>query len=1025
MFCMICPSIIFRQLAVTLSLIFLFTIPGYAQLTVNPNQTAAILSSTLAGPGITISSPTLTCPAFANGTITVTPGTILGTGPTAFGISSGIILTSGRATQASGPATFLANTNNSAAGDPALTVLAGAATRDACILEFDFSVVGDSIKFNYQFGSEEYNNSTCGPYNDAFGFFISGPGIVGTDNMALVPGTTIPVTVNSVNNGIPGSGHPLSNCTSMGPGSPFTTYYVDNTGGTQFTYKGFTTKMAAVHKVIPCNTYHLKLTIADAGNSLYDSGVFIEAGSLTTPSITGVTSVCVGDNSTLSDALLGGTWSSNNTAVATVGSSSGVVTGVAAGTTTITYTFGIGCFVTTGFTVNPLPAVITGPKSVCMGSSITLSNATTGGTWSSLNTLIAAVDPVTGVLTSMSIGTVTINYTIGTGCVSQATVTVNPLPLPISGKTTICVGSVSVLSSSTPGGAWSSSVSSVASVAPGTGAVSGVTPGTATISYTLPSGCFSTVVATVKTVFRGTASAAICPGRSYTFGGTVYGAAGSYTHTFTTASCDSIVTLSLVVNPVSNTDVYESICDGQYFLFAGAYYGKTGTYTYTTTNVHGCDSTVKLHLTVNPSPARPVVVSPVKYCQFQPATPLKATGTAIKWYASASAVGTGVAPVPVTEKSGTTDYYVSQTLNGCEGARDTIEVIVYPIPDAHISYSSPTLCRKDTIHLAVENLPNLSCEWSLPQGALIKKGFSSTAGPLTVRMDSTGYYFVKLTVRETGTQCVNADSVKVHIVTAPEIDFYAKPDICLGDTITVALSAATPGITNYIWDFGDATIISASDAAKAGPYKVMWASSGVHLIEVYGQVGNLCRSINAQDTIHVHALPDAKIADLVSTDICAGDSIYFSATDSLWENTYRWAPEHFFQNLNKSGIYGRVELPGYVTLTVTDPFGCSATDRVLINAKSCCAVSFPTAFTPNGDGRNDIFRPISPGHHPIHTFRVANRWGQTVFETVADGAGWDGNFNGVPQNIGTYFYYIKYDCNGKILEDKGDVTLIR
>lgn len=253
----------------------------FAQLTVVPTAPAAALAAKLAGPGITISAPVLTCAPLAHGTFTSVATPIL--------IDSGIVLTTGRAINTSGLESFLASTNNGTPGDAALTVLAGTTTNDACTLEFDFVPKGDTVSFNYQFGSEEYINSTCGQYNDAFAFFISGPGIPGTQNMALVPGTNIPVTVNSINSGVPGPpGWPgfcnIANCTSMGPGSPFTTYFIDNTAGTLVTYKGYTRKLKAFHQVTPCVSYHLKMSVADAANSLYDSGVFIEAGSLSTNS---------------------------------------------------------------------------------------------------------------------------------------------------------------------------------------------------------------------------------------------------------------------------------------------------------------------------------------------------------------------------------------------------------------------------------------------------------------------------------------------------------------------------------------------------------------------------------------------------------------------------------------------------------------------------------------------------------------------------------------------------------------------
>lgn len=253
----------------------------YGQISVTANQSAAALAQRLAGNGISITNATLTCAASANGAFTVTSSNL--------GLDSGIVLTTGNAVAVAAPEPALTSVNNNTNGDPALQALSGASTtRDACILQFDLVPKGDTVKFEYVFGSEEYINSICGPYNDAFAFFISGPGITGTDNMARVPGTNIPVAVNSINNGIPGTYGSLPNCTSMGAGSPFTAYYVNNAGGATVGYRGFTTVLTAAHAVIPCDTYHLKLTIADALNGLYDSGVFIKAGSLqsTTFSVT-------------------------------------------------------------------------------------------------------------------------------------------------------------------------------------------------------------------------------------------------------------------------------------------------------------------------------------------------------------------------------------------------------------------------------------------------------------------------------------------------------------------------------------------------------------------------------------------------------------------------------------------------------------------------------------------------------------------------------------------------------------------
>jgi gliding motility-associated-like protein len=84
----------------------------------------------------------------------------------------------------------------------------------------------------------------------------------------------------------------------------------------------------------------------------------------------------------------------------------------------------------------------------------------------------------------------------------------------------------------------------------------------------------------------------------------------------------------------------------------------------------------------------------------------------------------------------------------------------------------------------------------------------------------------------------------------------------------------------------------------------------------------------------------------------------------------------------------------------------------------------PTGFTP-GALRNNRYKPMFAGYHRFHTFRITNRWGQTLFQSTDSDPSWDGTFNGVPQDMGVYFYYIKFDCGGKTIEQKGDCTLIR
>jgi len=211
--------------------------------------------------------------------------------------------------------------------------------------------------------------------------------------------------------------------------------------------------------------------------------------------ITGETHVCQGASTTLADPTSGGLWSAS--ATATVGSGTGIVAGVYSGTAIITYTAPNGCFVTTSVTIYPMPANIHGAPNVCIGYSITLTDSTEGGTWSTAETGIGDIDTLSGVLFGNAVGTATITYTASTGCLATTTEIVNPLPGPIEGPTAVCQYFTTLLSDAVPGGTWHSG-SSIAAIGSSSGVVTGVTAGTALVTYFLGTGCTTSVVVTVN-----------------------------------------------------------------------------------------------------------------------------------------------------------------------------------------------------------------------------------------------------------------------------------------------------------------------------------------------------------------------------------------------------------------------------------------------------------------------------------------------------------------------------------------------
>jgi len=193
------------------------------------------------------------------------------------GLAAGLILSSGQVTAAAGAASGFSGNANGTGSDPDLVSISGGTINDRGVLEFDFIPTGDTLKFRFVFASEEYPEYVCS-FNDAFGFFLSGPGITGpysnnSVNIALIPGTTVPVTINNVNNGL------NNNPTNPGCPAQNPSFYVDNAAGTTVVFDGMTVVMQATYLVQCGLTYHIKLGVGDALDSTFDSAVFLEAGS--------------------------------------------------------------------------------------------------------------------------------------------------------------------------------------------------------------------------------------------------------------------------------------------------------------------------------------------------------------------------------------------------------------------------------------------------------------------------------------------------------------------------------------------------------------------------------------------------------------------------------------------------------------------------------------------------------------------------------------------------------------------------
>ena len=586
-----------------------------AQITVDQastnNEVEQLVEDVLLGSCVTVSNVNYTGPASAAGTFDASG--------TTFTMQSGILLTTGSANTAIGPDDDNnAGVNQNTSGDADLTALATENTYDAVVLEFDFVPEDDTLTFRYVFASEEYPEWVGSEYNDVFGFFMSGPGVSGpytggAANIALIPGTTTPVAINNVNNGYsnsePASG-PCTNCA----------YYVENGSGPDVQYDGYTTVLTAQAIVTPCETYHIRLAIADAGDHIYDSGVFLEAGSFTSGGGITVDFTNVGIEEGCSDEYIvfSRVDQSNNSMP-------------------ISATYSIGGTATSGVDYNAFPLSVTipaGQNSVTVPISVPL-DFTIEGT----ETIIVYMDQPP------------------CDCLAPGSATINvidndvPLALTTSGETTICLGQSANLTASVSGslppysGSWDNGapVGENVSVSPTT---------TTTYTYTVTDACNSQTQTSSETItvirpdFNANDESQCLDGNSFNFTNT--GATGgSVTHYWTFGDGNS----STAENPT-----HSYLADGDFTV--------THYVIYTASN---CTASASALITVYPEPTVSVSVDADVICSGGTDGALSASvsggtpGYNYLWSpglatgSSISGVGVGTYTVTVTDANGCTD----------------------------------------------------------------------------------------------------------------------------------------------------------------------------------------------------------------------------------------------------------------------------------------------------------------------------------------------------------------------------------
>ncbi len=356
--------------------------------------------------------------------------------------------------------------------------------------------------------------------------------------------------------------------------------------------------------------------------------------------------------------------------------------------------------------------------------------------------------------------------------------------------------------------------------------------------------------------------------------------------------------------------------------------------------------------------------------------------------------------------------------SACVSAEVSREVVVNDEIRTDFTVSRDHLCQQDTITVFFNgtNRSTINYRYDFGYGTNIVSG--SGTNPYVVRYTLEGQNSILLYSSENG--CMDTMKKDIFVEESPSSAFHVQPDACIGDVIWLNSNENVDFDLAYNWNFNGAQVI---DGSGKGPYNISYNTPGYKVIS-FATESSSCPSLITTDTVYVHPAPEADILPLSKDQICAGDAVMLHAVPGA-DYSFTWFSGSALI-ARGAATTGVVSEPGNVLLTVKDSYGCSSSDSVFITTKPCCEVYLPTAFTPNDDGKNDVFRLVTLGNPLVTELRVLNRWGQTIFTSGSKNVGWDGTFNGKKMDSDTYFYYLRYKCtNGKYYDVKGDVVLVR
>ncbi len=418
---------------------------------------------------------------------------------------------------------------------------------------------------------------------------------------------------------------------------------------------------------------------------------------------------------------------------------------------------------------------------------------------------------------------------------------------------------------------------------------------------------------------------------------------------------------------------------------------------------------------VYPTPDMPNVISPVDLCQYEAPVALTANGTNILWYNSSfGGIGTTSAPTYATDNVTKYTFYASQSSNGCKSDRAVVQVNIFDSPEIYAKAVKDTVCMFEDLEISdtIAQTDSLQYSWHVVSGRLLDGQFTKQ-----IKADwlSEGVKLIILGASKDQV-CVTRDSIYIYVKPSPVASFDINNNLCIGKATKLVPVEEN---ATYQWDVYEQNI---NDNSYKELYYLTWSNIGKKIITLTLLGTNGCNN-TFSDTVNVHESPLADIS-ILDKDLCIGDQFNLSTPEGS-RYTYSWSPPQYFQTNNSNNVKGTVEAAGYYKLKITDQWGCTNEDSILLSVVACCDIFMPDAFTPNGDGNNDTYGAPEINRHRLVDFTIAHRRGNIVFQTSDPNTRWDGTYKGKILDVGTYSYYIKYICKGEEVFKKGMFHLLR